>query len=421
VTVIGGLGFASGLPNVLVTDTLNAWLADLKIDVTTIGLFALITLPYAFKFLWSPLLDRFAAPGFSWLGARRSWLVVLQALALVALLGTAVAGPDGMHPGISTLAAFAAAATMISATLDIAVDAHRADVAGEEKGPAASAYIAGYRIAFVLAGSIALVAVGGVSSFLQSHGAAEDASKALAWRIVFAGSSCLMLVGLISALLAPEPTDRHPPGSLRDAVLDPLRAFRDRFRGRLPLVILFIFLFRLPDLLGNRMTMPFLKNELGFTLAQIGFLRQALGFIMTIVGAAIGGAAVKRHGIPRMLLVFGVMQCLSNAGYIVLAQVGRSVPAFAAVIVVENLCNGLVSAAFVAYFMSLCDRASSAAQYALLSGLMYLAGATIGSVSGWMVGWMGYQGFFLFSIVIGFPAIALIGVATRPPPGRAAD
>ncbi|MCE9619266.1 MAG: MFS transporter [Planctomycetes bacterium] len=412
VAVIGGLGFASGLPNVMVTDTLSAWLADLKIDIKTIGLFALVTLPYAFKFVWSPLLDRFAVPGFGWLGARRSWLIVLQALLLVALLALAWCGPEHSGSPLMAFALIALATSMLSATLDIAVDAHRSDVSQDEKGPAASAYVAGYRMAFVLAGSLALVAVAKVAPWLESS--SEEAARATAWRIVYAGSAGLLFIGLISALLAPEPTERQPPQSLREAIVAPLLAFHNRFHGRLVLVLVFIFLFRLPDLLGNRMTMPFLRNEIGFTLEEIGFLRQALGFAMTMAGAVIGGIAVKRFGISRTLLVFGLLQCLSNAGYIVLAQAGRSVPTFACVIVIENLCNGMVSAAFVAYFMSLCDRTSSAAQYALLSGVMYLAGATIGGASGWLVELMGYQGFFLFSILIGIPAIALIGIATRP-------
>jgi PAT family beta-lactamase induction signal transducer AmpG len=161
----------------------------------------------------------------------------------------------------------------------------------------------------------------------------------------------------------------------------------------------------LPDLLGNKMTMPFLRQELGFDIAEIGTIRQFLGFAMTIVGAVIGGVCVKRWGLFRALVVFGVLQIASNAGYLVLISTGKSLPAFAGVVVVENLCNGLVSAAFVAYFMTLCDPRFAAAQYAILSGLMYLASAVVGSVSGILVERLGYQGFFILSIVVGIPPL----------------
>jgi PAT family beta-lactamase induction signal transducer AmpG len=188
-------------------------------------------------------------------------------------------------------------------------------------------------------------------------------------------------------------------------------------------------LFRLPDLLGNRMTMPFLRQELGYTLEEIGVIRQFIGFTMTIVGALAGGWCVKRWGLGRALVVFGILQVASNAGYILLEMFGRGAPEFAgvalgshgmvlplfvpapsisglaSVIVVENLCNGLVSAAFVAYFMTLCEPRFAAAQYAVLSGLMYLAGSLVSSTSGYLVESLGYLGFFAFSIVVGLPPL----------------
>jgi len=153
------------------------------------------------------------------------------------------------------------------------------------------------------------------------------------------------------------------------------------------------------------MTMPFLRQELGFSIEEIGQIRQFLGFAMTIVGAVIGGICVKRYGLFRALVAFGILQIASNAGYLVLIATGKSLYAFGAVIVVENLCNGLVSAAFVAYFMTLCEPRFAAAQYAILSGLMYLAGALVGATSGYLVDGLGYQGFFIVSIVVGLPPL----------------
>jgi PAT family beta-lactamase induction signal transducer AmpG len=153
------------------------------------------------------------------------------------------------------------------------------------------------------------------------------------------------------------------------------------------------------------MTMPFLRQELGFDIAEIGTIRQLFGFWMTIAGAILGGIYVKWLGLRSALIVFGILQVASNAGYLLLIATGKSVLAFAGVVFVENLCNGLVSAAFVAYFMSLCEPRFAAAQYAVLSGLMYLAGSLVGTTSGYLVEWLGYKGFFLLSIVVGLPPL----------------
>jgi PAT family beta-lactamase induction signal transducer AmpG len=153
------------------------------------------------------------------------------------------------------------------------------------------------------------------------------------------------------------------------------------------------------------MSMPFLRQELGFSVEEIGTIRQLLGFAMTIAGAIVGGLCVKRFGLFRALVAFGVLQIASNAGYLVLVATGKSLPTFAAVVVVENLCNGLVSAAFVAYFMTLCEPRFAAAQYAILSGLMFLAIALAGATSGYLVEWLGYAGFFTLSIAVGLPPL----------------
>jgi PAT family beta-lactamase induction signal transducer AmpG len=214
-----------------------------------------------------------------------------------------------------------------------------------------------------------------------------------------------MIAGFGAALFAPEAPKRTASTSLAEAIVEPCKSFVRAFGPRLAIVLFVALMFRLPDLLGNRMTMPFLRQDLGFELSEIGTIRQALGFTMTIIGAVIGGLCVKRWGLLRALLVFGALQVASNAGYIVLAWSGKSLAVFAGVVVVESLCNGLVSAAFVAYFMTLCEPRFAAAQYAVLSGLMYLAGALVGATSGYLVEHFGYEGFFWISIVVGIPPL----------------
>ena len=380
VVAIGVLGFASGLPNVLLNDTLSAWLADINVPASSIGLLAFATLPYGLKLLWAPLLDCYRAPGFAFLGLRRSWIALLCTLLVVAIL---------------------------SATLDAAVDAHRTDAAsGVIEGPAASAFVIGYRVAFVSIGALILMLVPTVAEIFGD--ASDPLAREMAWRILIGCGGAAMLIGVLAAFLAPEPPRRAPVRGLNEAMIEPVQSFIRAFGSRFLLVILVALMFRLPDLLGNRMTMPFLKQEIGFTVEDIGLIRQAGGFAMTIFGALIGGFCVLRFGLFRSLLVFGALQVASNAGYIVLAQTGKSMPTFVGVIATESFCNGLVSAAFVAYFMELCEPKFAAAQYAILSGLMYLAGAVVGGVSGFLVEQVGYEWFFGISILVGLPPLALL-------------
>ncbi len=398
------LGFASGLPNVLVNDTLSAWLSDLGFKPSDIGLISIITVPYGLKLLWAPLLDRYAAPGFGWLGLRRSWIALVSTLLAAGFAALAWVGPSAADSPVLPAAVAGFAIAFLSATLDVAVDAHRTDSAsGGEEGPAASAYVLGYRVAFVSIGAAILMLHGRIALLLGPAG--DAAAQALAWKIAVGAGGVAMLVGVGAALLAPEPPKRKVPETLRAAIVEPCVSFAHALGPRLALVLFVALLFRLPDLLGNRMTMPFLRQELGFSVEEIGTIRQLLGFAMTIAGAIVGGLCVKRFGLFRALVAFGVLQIASNAGYLVLVATGKSLPTFAAVVVVENLCNGLVSAAFVAYFMTLCEPRFAAAQYAILSGLMFLAIALAGATSGYLVEWLGYAGFFTLSIAVGLPPL----------------
>lgn len=415
ILAVGAFGFVSGLPNVLLNDTLSAWLSDLRVTPSSIGLLSALTLPYGLKLLWAPLLDRFHAPGFGWLGLRRGWIALFSLLLAASFVALALIGPGSASAPVLPAAAVGLAIAVFSASLDAGVDAHRTDGAsGGEEGPAASAFVLGYRVAFVSIGAAVLMLHGKIALLFGPEG--DAAARALAWRWAIGVGGLAMLLGCVAALLAPEPPRRRAPETLADAVVQPFRSFARSLGARVAVVFFVALLFRLPDLLGNRMTMPFLRQELGFDIAEIGAIRQALGFAMTIVGAVVGGVCVKRWGLLRALVVFGVLQVASNAGYLVLAASGKSLPAFAGVVVVENLCNGLVSAAFVAYFMTLCEPRFAAAQYAILSGLMFLAGAIVGSTSGILVEWLGYPGFFVLSIAVGVPPLLALPWSMPAPP-----
>jgi len=327
---------------------------------------------------------------------------------------------------------------ILSATLDAAVDAHRTDGAsGGDEGPAASAYVLGYRVAFVSIGAAILMMHGRIALWIDPGGGAD--ARALAWRVAIATGGAAMLLGVAATVLAPEPRRKSRPSTLQAAVVEPFLSFARAFGPRLLAVLFVAFLFRLPDILGNRMTMPFLRQDLGFSIESIGTVRQLLGFGMTIAGAIVGGLVVRRWGLLRSLFVFSLLQVASNAGYLLLDEFGRGQPSFAGIVnttgrmplpffvpqpsflgfaglvVVENFCNGLVSAAFVAYFMTICEPRYAAAQYAILSGLMYLAGSLFGSTSGVLVESLGYPGFFLFSILVGIPPLLVLPWAMPAP------
>lgn len=216
-----------------------------------------------------------------------------------------------------------------------------------------------------------------------------------------------MVVGIVGTLSAPEPPEpQGAPQTLREAVVEPLRSFFGAPGG--VLLLLFVLIFKLPDYLAGRMTMPFLLDS-GLSKTEIATLRQAFGLAMTIVGALIGGGVVARLGILRSLVLFGVLQALSNAGFLWLAA-GETVTrtAAATVIAVESLCTGLVAAGFVAFLMSCCDRRYSATQYALLTSAMLAGSKLAGPVAGTVAGGLGYAWFFALTIAAGVPGLAML-------------
>jgi MFS transporter, PAT family, beta-lactamase induction signal transducer AmpG len=391
-----GVGFASGLPYVLITDGLAAWLSGIGVNVKQIGLFALIGLPYVLKFLWAPLLDRFSPPGFRGLGRRRGWLVLSQGLLAIALALIAWAGPANPGDALWPLAVLGVALVLASSTQDIVADAYRADVLQpHEFGAGAAVFVTGYRLAMILGGALALIV-------------ADD----VGWPMVFVFFASLMALNVVMTIAAPEPQQfgGHAPQSMREAIVEPVRQLilARGFATAMALVG-FILVFRLPDFMGNRMTMPLLLQHLKFTEDQVGWIRQLLGFFITIAGALIGGSVVARIGFMRALVIFGVAQALSNAGLLALAAWGSSSLAqLAFVIAIESFCGGLVAAGFVAFLMSCCDWRYSATQYAIFTALSALAQTMAGTFSGFLVDEFGYANFFVITIAAGVPGLMML-------------
>ena len=378
------MGFSGGLPLLLTGSLLQAWMVKSNIDLATIGLFALVGLPYTLKFVWAPLMDRYTP---SLLGRRRGWLFIWQLCltASIALLG--FSSPSQM---LMMTALAALLLSFFSASQDIVIDAYRREsLEDDEQGMGASLYVGGYRTGMLLATG------GGL--FLADH---------MAFHWVYLIMAASMSTGLIATLLAPEPNNVHgKPKTLQDAVVKPFREYFTRDYAIILLV--FIFLYKVGDTMAGQMTTP-LYLDLGFTLSEIAGIVKIFGFPITIVGTFLGGVLVMRHGIFKSLLWFGVLQSVSTAGFIWLANTGHSLPVLAAVITFENLSAGLGTAAYIGFIASLTDKRFTATQFALLTSFMGMPRVFAAAPTGYMVGAFGWSGFFLFCTLIAIPGILLI-------------
>jgi MFS transporter, PAT family, beta-lactamase induction signal transducer AmpG len=381
------LGFSSGIPLFLTTKTLQAWMTVAQVDLTRIGLFSLVALPYSLKFLWSPLLDRYVPP---FLGRRRGWLLITQVGLLLAIAAMGLQNPQLT---LQLMAINALGIAFLSASQDIAVDAYRTDVLEKpEMGAGAGVYVLGYRIALLLTGGLALI--------LADH---------LSWPIVYLLMAALMILGIVTSCLAPEPRyQERPPESLEAAVVLPFQEFFQRSGvGQALLMLIFIIFYRFGDSLAASMSTPFLLKT-GFTQTDIGAIQGGMGLVSTIVGVLIGGSLLSRIGINRSLWVFGGLQAGSNLAYFLLAQAGKSYPLLVAAINIENLCGGLATAAFVAFLMSICNPRFSATQYALLTSLMAVSRDILVAPAGRLAEITGWPIFFLTTLLVALPALALL-------------
>ena len=385
------LGFASGLPYLLTRDTLQAWLTVEGVDLTTIGLLGLVAVPYTWKFAWAPFLDRFVPP---FLGRRRGWLLLFQVALAVAIIAMSFQSP---REATTVVAVIGLLIAFLSASQDIAADAYRTDVlAARETGAGASLFVMGYRVALLVTGSLALVM-----------------ADRYDWPTVYAGLGGLMLLGVGATLFAPEPERTVvPPTSFADAIVGPFREFFTRLGGGRALAVLaFILFYRLADALGQFMTVPFLLDEpTGFTQTEVGAIRGGIGLVAVIVGALAGGVLVAKVNLNRAVWIAGILGVVSNFGYYVVALVGRDLGVLTGAVVVENFCQGLLGATFVAFLMSLCNARFSATQYALLSSAFAAANTFLAAPTGKIAEVLGWPTFFLITIAAGIPGLLLLPV-----------
>ena len=413
------MGFSSGLPLALTFGTFSYWLAELGVSLTAIGLFGLVHTPYSLKFLWSPLIDRLPIPFLTaWLGRRRSWALAIQILLVAAILALGATDPR-RDPAATVLAAVCVA--FLSASQDIVIDAYRIELLRpEEQGAGAAATQWGYRFGMLASGAGALYAAtfGG-------------------WHFAYSLMAALMVVGMVTVCLTPEPGGARAPEPLpgRDmaervklwlsrAVVAPfLDLFERAGAVQLAAIMLFIVLYKVGDALAGSMANP-LYVALGFTKVEVATISKVYGVVATLAGVALGGILVARWGIFRALLICGAMQALSNLMYAAQAWAGPEVAVLTITISAENLTGGMASAAFVAYLSGLCSQDFTATQYALLSSLATVGLNVLAASGGALAQALGWIPFFVLSTATCLPALFLLlwvmrGAAGAPLPARA--
>ena len=387
-------GFSSGLPLYLLINLLPAWLRSEGVNLKAIGLFALIGLPYTWKFLWSPLLDRFVPP---LLGRRRGWMLLSQ---LALLISMALFGLFNPQLQLQQIAALAAVVAFFSASQDIVLDAYRRELLPEaELGLGNAVHINAYRLAGLVPGALSLI--------LADH---------TSWANVFIITALFMLPGLVMTLLVSEPRlAAAPPKTLREAVVEPFHEFIHRQGWHSAATILgFIFLYKLGDSMATALATPFYL-DMGFAKSDIGLVAKNAGLWPAVIGGLLGGVWMLKLGINRALWLFGVVQVLSILGFAWLASYGHfqqigptQLAQLALVIGFEALGVGLGTAAFVAFIARTTHPAYTATQFALFTSLSAVPRTFANAATGYIVDDLGWMGFFLLCTLLALPGMLLL-------------
>jgi PAT family beta-lactamase induction signal transducer AmpG len=379
------MGFSAGLPLSLATgSTLQAWMVDEKVNLTVIGLFSLVGLPYTLKFLWSPLMDRYKLFG---LPRRKGWLLLTQCALALSLVALAFSKP-ALNPWLVAIFAFCAA--FWSASQDIVIDAYRREsLKDEELGLGSTMYVSGYRIAGLISVAIAI-----------------SMATYIPWHFVYLIMALLMVVGISTTLLAPEPNVGVAlPKTLREAVIDPFVEYFTR-RGAITMLA-FILLYKLGDVMASAMTTPFILS-IGFTKLNLAAIAKGVGFAATIAGGFIGGALILRLGINKCLWIFGAFQMISTFGFALLARTGPDLYWLGGVIAFENLTAGMGTSALGGFMAALTNKKFTATQFALLTSLMGVPRVFLSAPTGFMAQSFGWEGFFIFCGLVAIPGMLML-------------
>lgn len=378
------MGYSAGLPLLLTGGTLQAWMTDEKVDLTSIGLVSLIGMPYVLKFLWAPFLDRFQIPFF---GRRRGWMMVFQILIALSIFGLSMSNPK---EHLMAVIGWSFLIALFSASQDVVLDAYRREIMPEEElGLASSLYVNGYRLAMLVSGAFAL--------YLADQ---------MAWAHVYKWMAALMLPAVLFTLIAPKESHHIKiPSNMKEAVVGPLKDFFTR-KGAW-IVLLFILLYKVGDSMAANMTTPFIL-QMGYSKTDMATVAKAVGLIATIVGGLIGGIMMLRFNMKWSLIFFGILQAISTLGFATLPSLPMQLSSLAIIIAIENLASGMGTAAYAAYMASITNKQFTATQYALLTALMGIPRVILASPTGKMAELMGWEMFFVFCTVMAVPGLILL-------------
>ena len=397
VMLILPLGFASGLPLLLTASTLSAWFAEAGVSLKTIGAFALVGTPYAFKFLWSPLIDRLPPP--IPIGRRRGWGLTIQLPLIAATLALGWCDP---RVNLGLMGALALLVAFLSASQDVVIDAYRVEIlSAEQQGPGAAMIQTGYRIAMLASGAGALII-----------------AASFGWFAAYATVAALLGVGVLVFLFGPEPTvltqtRPHRAQGRWDAIRDWLATavtgpFADfMLRPLWAAILVFIVGYKLGEAMAGVMAMP-LYISLGFSLNEIAAISKLIGFFATIIGAIVGGVVTSKLGVIRALILCGLLQSAGNLFYVLQAVGGHRLDYLALCVAAENLTGAMAGTALVAYLSDLCSPAFTATQYALLSSLAAVGRTLFASSGGALAQRLGWAPFFILTTVVTIPALLLL-------------
>ncbi len=390
-------GFVSGFPFYVVKDVLKAWMTDANIDLSTIGLFSAVTVPYTWKFVWSPMMDRFTP---SFLGRRRGWILISQ-VALIASI--ALLGQWDPHQSLWWIALTAVAVSFFGASQDIALDAFRREyLKDEELGFGTALWSNAWRLGMYVSVGV---------SFLS-------ADAGVGWNQIHLLLAGMMLVGIVTVFLVPEPkVDVPPPRSMRDAVVEPFIEFFKR-RGAL-LILTFILFYKLGDNMASAMNIPFILKQ-GFSKTEYLVVVKGLGMFCFFGGALLGGALLVRIRISQALWIFGILQAASTACFALLVSFDHASPDWATIrlplltgiVCFELLASGLGQSAYATYVAMQTDRRFTATQFALLTSLMAVPGTIVAAFTGFMAEYYGWMGFYVVCALAAIPGfIVLLKIA----------
>ena len=430
------MGFVSGIPLLLTITLLQAWLTDEGISKSTIGLFALVGLPYSLKFLWAPIFDGITLSTF---GRRRSWMLITQILLIITIIGLGMTDPAMNATNVAILAVLVA---FSSASQDIVIDAYRREsLSDEEQTLGASAYVLGYRIGALAAGAGGLI--------LADY---------MTYQMVYTFMSLVMLYGVLITIVAEEPKSNYRPSNFIETVIKPFIEFFDRYtsinniaadrlkhvrnglsitlspddnmlsgkinhgykRSKITrrnilknifltpiLILLFILLYKIGDTMAHSLSTNFYL-DIGFSKTEIGTIVKFFGLFATLVGAFAGGLIALKTGLYQSLIMFGIFQAIATLGFSLLAIVGDNIYLLMTVISLENLAAGMGYTAYLAFIANMTNKQFTATQFALMTALMSLPRTLFSGFSGYLVEFLDWELYFVFCSLIAIPALIIL-------------